>query len=168
MIDRFTLPDRLLEQGYSLASPDPELVEELAQNGKPQDVAEVQKVSGQSFKRGLQMSLDSSEDPYLVLGPEGQVLAAMGVSQFSVMDDDGIPWMLGSQEHAKHVKALLRASRAWMEVQKRNFPRLTNFVDADYPEAIRWLKWLGFAILPAEPIGNKGAMIHKVQWVEED
>ena len=84
------------------------------------------------------------------------------------MDDDGTPWLLGSQEQRKHVKTLLRASRAWMEEQKQIYPRLSNFVDADYPEAIRWLKWLGFDILPAEPIGNRGAMLHKVQWVKED
>ena len=168
MSDRWDLPDRLREQGYRAELPTQEGIEELAQRPNPRDVAEVLKVSGQSFKRALVLSINSSPTPYLVWGPEGQVLAAMGVSQYSVLDDDGTPWMLGSQEHHKHAKALLRASRAWMEEQKQIYPRLTNFVDADYPEAIRWLKWLGFAILPAEPLGNRGAMIHKVQWVKED
>lgn len=165
--DRFCLPDRLFEQGYRLALPTPEGVAELVENANPRDELEVQRVHGTSFKRALETSIKASLSPYLVLGPQRQVLAAMGVTQQSVLDDDGCPWMLGSQEHAKHAKALLRASRAWIEVQKQLYPALRNFVDAEYPEAIRWLKWLGFDILPAEPLGNRGALVHKVQWVKE-
>lgn len=153
---------------YQVVAPTASLQEELTENAAPRHVLEVIRVSGQTFKRALELSVNSSPDPYAMLGPDGQVLAMFGVSQFSVLDDDGVPWLLGSQEQHKHPKQLLRASRVWMAEQKQIYPRLTNFVDATYPQAIRWLKWLGFDILPAEPLGNRRALLHKVQWVKED
>lgn len=167
MTSSFRLPDALFEKGYRLMLPKRELIDELVANPNRRDVAEVLTVQGMSFERALQVSLDASPEAYFVLGPRRQVLAAIGVSEFSVLDDAGTPWMLGSKETPKHAKALLRASRAWFELQKRRYPLLYNFVDAEYPEAIRWLKWLGFDILPAEPSGNKGALVHRVQWVRE-
>jgi hypothetical protein len=167
MTDHFTLPDTLFERGYRLFLPTEDRLNALEQHANPRDVAEVLATTGWSFKRALRISVESSPSPYMILGPRRQVLAAIGVSQGSVLDDEGIPWMLGTDEVPQHRKALLKASKAWVEYQKPLYSALRNVVPADYPEAIRWLKWLGFDILPAEPLGNAGAMLHKVQWVKE-
>lgn len=167
MTDGFRLPDRLFEQGYRLSWPTPKLVETLAADPNPKDVLEVSAVSGLSFKRALAISIGASPKPYFVLGPRREPLAAIGVAEFSLLDDTGVPWMLGSSAVPGHARALLSASRAWLTVQQARYSRLENAVDASYEEAIRWLSWLGFDILPAEPTGNNRALIRRIRWARE-
>ncbi len=152
-----------MTNGYTVHHPSEELIEALAANPNPKDEQEVRDIYCMSFKRALRRSIEGSPEPFVIVGSAGQPLAAIGVSQACVLDDHGSPWMLGSAEVPKHKKALLRFSRDWVEYQKTKYERLENIVPADYPEAIRWLKWLGFAILPPEPLQN-GVLAHRVLW----
>ena len=66
---------------YTVVTPTASLQEELVENAARAHVLEVTRVSGQSFKRALKLSVDSSPDPKAMLGPDGQVLAMYGVSR---------------------------------------------------------------------------------------
>lgn len=168
MIDGYTLPNRCFQQGYRLVLPTDDLVEQLAATVDPRVADEIDVTLGMPVKRALEISIAGSPSPYFVLGPSRDVLCAFGVAEVSVLDDEGSPWMIPSLALRDHRKVLLRGSRKWMAFQKLRYSALRNVVPTWYDEAIRWLKWLGFDILPEEPIGNAGAKIHKVQWVRED
>jgi hypothetical protein len=40
------------------------------------------------------------------------------------------------------------------------FPEMRNYVDARHARSIRWLKWLGFTIEEARPMGFAGLPFH--------
>jgi len=60
-------------------------------------------------------------------------------------------------------RPFLRETRRWVSAWMEHYSALTNYVDADYEKAIRWLRWLGFTIGDPEPYGAPGAMFCRIE-----
>lgn len=91
-------------------------------------------------------------------------LCVFGVADASVIDrNTGIPWLVGTSELARHPRPFLRETRKWVSAWMELYSILTNYVDADYAKAIRWLRWLGFSIGSPEPYGAPGAMFCRIE-----
>lgn len=88
---------------------------------------------------------------------DGEVAALVGLAINSLLGGVGAPWLLTGQPVDRHPKLFLQETRRGVACMRGEFPRLANHVHAEYGEAIRWLRWLGFAIGPAEPKGPHGA-----------
>lgn len=88
---------------------------------------------------------------------DGEVAALVGLSADSLLARIGAPWLLTGQPVDRHRKLFLQETRRGVARMRAEFPRLANVVHADYAEAIRWLRWLGFAIGPPQLRGPKGA-----------
>lgn len=87
----------------------------------------------------LRTSVGSTAEPFAGLA-DGKVVCLFGVS-------NGLhPWLLASDDLLRHRREFLRASRAWVEGVRREYPVLYNWVGADNVLAIRWLRWLGFTV----------------------
>lgn len=84
---------------------------------------------------------------------DDQVACIFGVVGASILSDTGYPWLLGTDLIEQHAKAFLRRNKAMVKVMLSRYPYLKNYVDVRNTTAICWLRWLGFAILPAEPYG---------------
>ena len=91
---------------------------------------------------------------YLV---DGEVAALVGLAVGSVLGGIGAPWLLTGDPVDRHRKLFLRETRRGVARMRAEFPQLANHVHAEYVEAIRWLRWLGFAIGPPQPRGPHGA-----------
>jgi hypothetical protein len=91
---------------------------------------------------------------------DGRVACMWGVGPGDVMGWTGVPWMLGSEAVAANATILLRQSRAFVERWRGMYPVLRNMVDARHHRSIRWLRWLGFEIGPASPLGRNGLPFH--------
>jgi hypothetical protein len=79
----------------------------------------------------------------------GDVAGAMfGITVDSVLADEGHPWLLTTCWTTVHWIVFAKCLRQMIERYKAMFPRLSNLVDARYPEALRLLTWLGFTIDP--------------------
>jgi len=72
--------------------------------------------------------------------------------------------MLTAPVLRKHGRTFLRGNRMWMEDQKYKWLFLENYVDARHTLAIRWLKWMGFAMDKSAPYGPDGMAFHKFHW----
>ena len=94
---------------------------------------------------------------------DGEVACILGVHRHTQMSTKGIPWLLTTHVVDKHPRLFLRYTRQGMEEIKQtwDFDVLENYVDARHHEAIRWLKWLGFTIHPAQPYGIMGLPFHR-------
>lgn len=90
-----------------------------------------------SYKRGL------SNKTALI---EGRVAAVWGVGG-AYLGEEGAPWLLTSCE-VKKISPLRFARIYQREVKEmlKLFPKLANYVDANYPEAIRLLQIVGFEV----------------------
>lgn len=97
-----------------------------------------------------------------------EFLCVFGIVQ--MLDGTACPWMVRTGNLARHKKILLRQSRLQVQQWRRQYPFLTNYVDARYGGAIRWLRWLGFDLGPEEMIGLNNAPFRRVTMtgVEEE
>lgn len=85
---------------------------------------------------------------------DGKVGAVWGVGG-TYMGEVGQPWLMTS--HEVHKISALRFARIYqIEVRKmlQYFPILMNYVDANYPEAIRLLGIAGFEVGEPEEMGR--------------
>lgn len=75
---------------------------------------------------------------------DGEPVCMFGVAPVSILNGEGAPWMLGTEQLEQAQVAFLRACRGVVADMERTYPRLMNVVDARNTVAIRWLRWLGF------------------------
>jgi hypothetical protein len=146
---------------YQIVPAAREHIPALVANLRAQDEAEIRS-GGSTPEQALTEAFDKSNEPLAVLF-EGRVLAIFGVAKPHAISDYGMIWMLGSKEVPKHTKMLLRASKAYVKRELRKTSHLVNYVDAEYQEAVRWLRWLGFTVSPATPRGPNGELFHKIE-----
>jgi GNAT superfamily N-acetyltransferase len=112
---------------------------------------------GFTREEGIGRSLDSAlwADAYLV---DGEVAAIAGVSIGSLLGGEAIPWLVTGRPVERCRREFLRQTRAGVARMLRQFPVLCNHVHAEYTEAIRWLRWLGFTIEAPAPRGPRGEL----------
>lgn len=92
-----------------------------------------------------------------------EVACIFGVRGASMLSETGYPWLIGTNLIEQHAKAFLRRNRAIVQIMLDTYPHLTNYVDARNGAAIQWLKWLGFAMLPAMPYGAAQLPFHQFE-----
>ena len=92
---------------------------------------------------------------------DGVPIAMFGVGAASMLSDIGHPWMFGTPSIEKYLRrALIEEGRRYIVGMRQMFPRLENVVDARNTKSIRWLRRMGFEVLPAAPLGVEGRPFH--------
>ena len=94
---------------------------------------------------------------------DNKVLAIFGIGTLTFLSRTAVPWVLTSNEVEKHRRMFLQYSKWWIEEVRKEYPLLVNIVDGRYIKALKWLKWLGFEIGPALPLGVDGALFHRIE-----
>lgn len=137
---------------YRLDSPQTEDLKYIADNMRPEDVAEIE-ASGvyPSPFVALQKSVLVSRDTWVAKYGE-EPLCVFGVGTVKLMSTAlGFPWLLSTPAVEKHPGALLRIGRWHVERALKTFDILENYIDARNTKAIGWLRWLGFSF-DASPV----------------
>ena len=121
------------------------------------DVQEHAAVSDLPIDAAVAFSIAHSERGFAA-ELDGRVAAVFGVN-------GGVVWLVGTDEIAKHPVMFYRLSKKIFERLSDGYERLFNYVDARNILSLRWLKWLGFKIEPAQWIHN--GKFHFVHWERE-
>jgi hypothetical protein len=136
----------------------------LAKVLRPRDAAEIAG-SGHSAKRSLYRGFRNSilcRTAFV-----GADIAAMwglcvglhpGVSP---LGDLGVPWLLTSSAVERVPVSFVKVAKAELALMRANRRRLESYVAADYVQAVRLLRILGFTIEWPAPIGVKGEMFSR-------
>lgn len=124
-------------------------VELLAQNLRPEDIAEIAAASGMSPYSALSHGLEKSRYCF-TMEAEGDLVGMFGVVP-SELPGVGVIWLLATPNIEKHALKFLRRSRAWADALNQEFPILWNVVDARNELHLKWLKWLDFEIAYVHP-----------------
>lgn len=74
----------------------------------------------------------------------------------------GVCWMLGTDAIKTVPDWFLFQTQVILGAMLMKYDYLSNFVDARNEVCLRWLKWLGFKIMPAAPYGAEQLMFHQV------
>ncbi|MFL6728060.1 MAG: hypothetical protein ACJ8FS_16330 [Sphingomicrobium sp.] len=111
-------------------------------------------VFGHSPKNALRAGLMSASLAWTAL-VNGRPEAMFGVSTVSLLDNEGRPWMLMTDEAMRHSVALVRFGRVYTEAIQRHYAILQNWVHAENAVSIRWLSRLGFAVGSVDVINGQ-------------
>lgn len=134
---------------------------ELAPAMRKEDADEIWASSRRRPLDALLYSLEVSRDTTQAGLADGRCVCLWGVAPASLLTDVGRPWLLASKEFERHASRFLRRNREYINEIRRQYPVLENWVDHRNVKSIRWLRWLGFDILPAEPIGPDAVPFHR-------
>lgn len=90
---------------------------------------------------------------------DGKVVCIFGVG--GTKGGVGIPWMLASELLSDISKTFLRECKEYVEEMSKGYTSLYNIAWSKNVVHIKWLKWLGFEIRPAIPMGPDGELYHE-------
>ncbi len=144
---------------YQVVPATEEHAAEMALVMRQADVDEVWASSHYEPLEALLASLRVSPDPRAGLA-DGRVVCMYGVGQQTLLSDWGAPWLLTAEELPDHARAFMRGNKLYVSEMRSRYRLLLNFADARNIMALRWLKWLGFNIAPAQPLGPENLPFH--------
>lgn len=116
------------------------------------DHDEVRAAMGISADEGLVLSLRLSTMAWIGLNA-GRAVVAFGVSPRSLYRQEGIPWLLGTDEIDRVGMGVLRKSRHFTQKMLDRYGYLENYTDDRHKSAHDWLRWCGFTIEEPERYG---------------
>ena len=140
---------------------EPQDVDIIARDARAADVRELWLLARATPAQCLRYGLKHSRSAFT--GRINRVPVCMfGATPYSEMGGIGVPWMVTSTglDSLGAQKALLRHSRPGVDELRRQYPVLVNVVHEGNAAAIRWLRWCGFKIHPAQAMGPDKAMFH--------
>lgn len=124
------------------------------------DIDEFAAMSGKTPAQVLAVGLRSSALCYAGL-VDDQVVTIFGVAPRSIITGSGVPWLVSSDLVEQYQTTFLRRGRPLLHAFLEQYPVLENYVDARNTAAICWLRWMGFTIHEAAPIGRAGLPFHR-------
>lgn len=131
----------------------------LLANMRKKDIEEC-KAFGMSPGRALRNSMNSSLYSKSVW-MDGKIIAMIGLSG-NVISEVGCPWMLTGNGIEKVPFTFAKVAIKELDEMHKYKPVLSNFVQADYHEAVRFLSAVGFSIASPRQVGKNGVLFHQV------
>lgn len=135
--------------------------EALAENLRDGDAMEIAAL-GFTPLEALDAVLCSSMQAQTVLVLDGQgrgnVAAMRGYAAASLLGDTADLWTFTSRHADGRKVTFMKESRAYVTALQQRFARLRALVALDYPQAVRWLRWLGFEDGEIETYGGRKFM----------
>ena len=131
----------------------------LLANMRKKDIEEC-KAYGMSPGRALNIAIrDSLYAKSVWL--DGKIIAMIGLSG-PIISDTGCPWMLTGNGIEKVPVTFVKVAIKELDEMNRHKPILSNYVLADYHEAVKFLSVVGFSVFPPKKIGKCGALFRQV------
>lgn len=149
----------------TLTLPDTRAVHYVAQHLRASDRDELRAVhgAGVDFVARVRQAVLASEDSRVLLAPDGEPVALIGVAPVSLLSGVGCPWALGTDRVAEFPRDVVQIGRERTALWASRYSRLVNFVDARNTRSLRWLRAIGFEILPAQPFGAAWIDFHRIE-----
>lgn len=136
-----------------------EYMNHIADNLRKADLDEIKAAGNSSARECLANGLNVSSKCWVAL-IDDEPACVFGVAPISILGGVGAPWLLGTDKLFKVRRRFLTDSRIYFKEMLKLYPVLQNYVDARNSMSIRWLKWLGFSILPAVRYGINDELFH--------
>lgn len=134
----------------------------MAPNMRRSDVDEIWAAAYRLPLESLEHGIACSSEAWAALVGD-EVACIFGVAPASILASEGCPWMLGTPLIERHALPFLRRCRPVVDHWAEVYGHLANHVDARNTKAIRWLRWLGFVIHEAEPLGPMALPFHRFE-----
>lgn len=136
--------------------------EQMAPNMRKADVDEIWASNRDTPLEALVRGVKASSKCWSVIYDD-QVALMGGVAPGTILDRTGIPWALGTPLVEEFQFTFLRHSKEYVIEAASGYDTLVNYVDQRNTISIRWLKWLGFSIEQASPMGVFQIPFHRFE-----
>lgn len=123
------------------------------------DLKEIVAMSGRSARAVLRSGIKTGEYTKVAF-VDDEPVCIFGIVRNGAFSDEGTIWMLGTDAVEKNSIRFLRNCREQVEKMTKGFRRVSNFCHAENKTTLKWLEWLGFAVLDARPAGRHEDMFH--------
>lgn len=140
--------------------PTDEMIEYIAANMRDADALEVWEMCRHTPLQSIRAGLDISKFSTVAV-INGIPCAVFGLVVVDILSGTGVPWLLGTDYAVEQRRVFLKHCKQGLGQMLDICPNLFNYVHADNKISVRWLKYMGFNIEKALPIGTNGAMFHK-------
>ena len=140
-----------------------EHMEQLSHTMQKEAQREVWNSAALSPREAINSSVNKTNYPLTFLA-DNKVVCIFGFGEASPLSMVAYPWMLGSYLLPKHYREFARVSKNCFQYIKDNYTSSKGYVDEDFTSSVRWLKWLGYTIHPAEPFGVYNHPFHLFTW----
>ena len=114
---------------------------------------------------GLQYSFERSTLCWVAL-LDGTPVMCCGVGRMTMLSTVGIPWLFATDDICKLGFKIVRHSRNLAKHMLAEFDRLETWVDIRNKVSATWLKWCGFIVEDAKPVGLDKRLFHRC-WMEK-
>ena len=131
----------------------------IADNMRQADQLEVGLSHGDSPLEAISRAVAASRWAMSLICDDKHVCAFGVAGRF--MATTAAPWMLGTDEVLRNKSTVAQVSRKAIPIMRQGVKLLENYTHVDNLISIKWLRWLGFRIEPAERYGNPGGMFHR-------
>jgi len=128
---------------------------------REEDEREAQAAIGMTATEGMRIAYGFSRAVWAAEADSGEVIAIFGCAATSMFSLTGIPWMVGTDKVSEYSVSFARGGRRYVSRMLLLFDHLDNYVDVRNSLAIKWLKWIGFTLEPAESYGYAGLPFHR-------
>jgi hypothetical protein len=160
-LSRMPRVDGLITSSYAIVPCQIEHVYALARTMRDADRREIENL-GFGVKKALYRAFRNSVMCKAAL-IHGEVAAVWGLAvalreNVSPLSDLGVPWLHTSALVEQVPFSFVRVGKRELAAMRQLRPKLESFVAADYKEAIKFLKILGFTVDKAEPLGLNGSL----------
>jgi|TARA_Y100000034_G_C6829177_1_gene374137 hypothetical protein len=92
----------------------------------------------------------------------GKLICCFGITRKTLLSDTGHPWIIVTNRLQKHKKDFLYLSKIGIKYWLIKYGRLENWVPVGFDKILRWIKWAGFTVYPAEQVSD-GRMFHRIE-----
>jgi len=131
----------------------------IAQNMREADRKEIWRSSTHTPDSGVRTAFFSSEKSWTGC-KDGVPFVMFGFACVSMTARVYNIWLLGTPEIERAGLVFLKKSRIFVDRMRKLAAVLENWVDSENAVSIKWLKWCGFTVEPAQPYGWLGRNFH--------
>lgn len=132
---------------------------ELQDNAPQEQIDEVYASHGTDIYTAARAGVQRAEEAWAALS-NGKLLGITAITPYSYLSSVAFPWLLTT---GREPKLLLKGTKIIVNRWSSMYDTLIGFIDARYTASLRWAKWAGFTILPAEPFGYLGLPFHRIE-----
>lgn len=90
----------------------------------------------------------------------GQPMMIFGANSPGMLDNCGWVWLCMRTEAKNHLVTMLRNWRPYLAEMEAAYDRLETTIAASLKSTVRWIKWAGFTVEDAVPMGVNGELFH--------
>ena len=141
--------------------PEPSDIAHIAAHMRPADIAEMQATLPVGVHEGLDRAVRMSHEA-CVARVDGVPACIFGLGVGSYLTGVMRPWLLGTDAVEANGRIFLRSNRVVVNDWAGRFD-LENWVDARHTVSLRWLRWLGFEVHDAVPLGPYKLPFHRFE-----